>query len=44
MELLKKMQSIFSPSGEEELMQKFLIKYVIKNQKKMEKKTKNNFW
>ncbi len=34
------MQSIFSPSGEEELMQEFLIKYVIKNQKKWKKKPK----
>ena len=40
MELLKKMQSIFSPSGEEELMQEFLIKYVINNQKNWKKKPK----
>jgi len=40
MELLKKMQSIFSPSGEEEKMQEFLIKYVSENEKKWKRKPK----
>jgi len=40
MEILKKMQSIFGPSGEEELMKHFLINYVTENQKNWKKKPK----
>jgi len=40
MELLKKMQSIFSPSGEEESMRNFLIKYISENKKNWKKKPK----
>ena len=42
MKLLKEMQNIFSPSGEEENMKNFIIEYVKKNNKKLENETKNN--
>ena len=40
MELLKEMQSVFSPSGDEELMRNFIINYVSRNQKKWKRKPK----
>ena len=40
MELLKKMQSIFAPSGEEESMKDFLINYISKNKKNWKKQPK----
>ena len=40
MKLLKEMQNIFSPSGEEENMKNFIIEYVKKNNKNWKMKPK----
>ena len=42
MEILKKMCSIHSPSGEEKEMKNFILKYIYDNQNKWNKSIRDN--